>query len=592
MLRIRRAVLIGGGVQVAATAALGTGALVLIGMPVAQSLLGGMMLSLSSTAIVLKTLQEKAQMDTPHGRAALAVLIFQDLVAIPMLLVIPLIAGGRIAASESWYIIAAKAAGLILFVIAGTKWLIPKVFFYIARTRSRELFLLTLVLIGLGVAILTSSMGLSLALGAFLAGLMISETEYSHEALGNVLPFRDIFMSFFFVSIGMLLDMRFFMKHPFVILVMAGVLIVLKIATGYTAGRAAKFPPRTSFLLAAALTQVGEFSFILADAGAANKLLSADYYQYFLAAAVLSMAVTPFFISYAPCAWNRLKNIPYLRRYDEINYETVPLELNLCMQNHLVIIGYGINGTNLARAARRSGISYIIIEMNPDTVKRERERGENIIYGDASHHSVLASACIESARVAVVAINDASASRGIAANIKNHNADVHLIVRTRFVSEIEPLKKLGVNEVIPEEFETSVEITTRVLGRYLVPHQNIEKLVSELRDNDYGIFRKPAENTSTMHDLKTQFDTIGVTIFEVSEGSPAANKSLLKLDLRKTFGVTAVAVRRGEKLTSNPDAKHILKAGDHVALIGEKIDIARASAAFKKAETKTDTPRV
>jgi CPA2 family monovalent cation:H+ antiporter-2 len=307
---------------------------------------------------------------------------------------------------------------------------------------------------------LTASIGLSLALGAFLAGLIISQSEYSHHALGNVLPFRDVFMSFFFVSIGMLLDVDFLFQQPGLILLVALAILALKAVIACFVAFLLGLPLRTTILVGLALCQVGEFSFILSRTGVEHGLLAGPTYQFFLTVSVLTMAVTPFTIALAPriakialrlplpgvlrSGWHPVQGVKRVRKHD-----------------HLIIIGFGVNGRNVARAAGISGIPYTILEMDPEMVRTEQARGEPIYYGDATHESVFQHADIKDARIVVIAISDPAATRRITAISRRLNPKVHIIVRTRYLQEVKPLYELGADDVIPEEFETSVEIFTR-----------------------------------------------------------------------------------------------------------------------------------
>jgi len=463
LLQIKKAVLMGGSVQVLLTI-LATFVIVRQVVPLlGESVFIGFLISLSSTAIVLKLLQERAEVDSPHGRASLGILIFQDVIVVPMMLVTPLLSGATGDLKESLVVLVVKGIGIILLVMVGAKWIVPQVLYQIARTRNRELFLLSVVVICLTVAWITSSVGLSFALGAFLAGLIISESEYSHQALGNILPFRDVFTSFFFVSIGMLMDASFLFERPGLIGLIALCVLVLKFFIAGSVTILLGFPVRVAILVGLALSQVGEFSFILSRTGIEHGLLAGNIYQIFLSASVLTMAATPFIIALAPRLTDIILRLPLPKRLVSGIYPLTEIKID-GKKDHLMIIGFGVNGGNLARAARVAGIPYVIIEMNPETVRNEQAKGEPIYYGDATQDAILQHANIREARIVVVAINDPTATRSITEIVRRLNPKVHLIVRTRYLQEMEPLHELGADEVIPEEFETSVEIFTRVFS--------------------------------------------------------------------------------------------------------------------------------
>ena len=567
MLQIKKSILMGGSIQVLLTLLVTFLIARQLGQPIGESIFIGFLISLSSTAIVLKLIQERAEVDSPHGRTTLGILIFQDIIIVPMILVTPLLAGATGDAGESLLVLIAKGIGIIVLVIVSAKWIVPKLLYQIARTRSQELFLLSVVVICLAVAWITSSAGLSLALGAFLAGLIISDSEYSHQALGNILPFRDVFTTFFFVSIGMLFDLGFLFRQPGTIALIAlGVLVLKSIIASFTTVLLG-FPLRTSLLVGLALGQVGEFSFILSKTGVEHGLLTGNIYQMFLAFSVLTMAATPFIISLAPSLVGISLRLPLPKMLisgfspvSEIKVEE--------KKHHLIIIGFGMNGRNVARAAKIAGIPYAIIEMNPETVRSEQARGEPICYGDSTQETVLQHANIKDARIVVVAINDPTATRRITEIVRRLNRKVHLIVRTRYLQEMKPLYELGADQVIPEEFETSVEIFTRVLAKYLIPRDKIERLVAEVRSDGYEMFRSLARETASFADLKLQLPDVEISTLRVAERSALVGKSLVEIELRKKYGVTVLAIRRNSQILSNPPADIQFCVNDVLFVLG------------------------
>ena len=567
LLRIKKSVLLGGSLQVLLT----TGTIWLAARPFGftsgQSIFMGFLISLSSTAIVLKLLQERAEVDSPHGRTTLGILIFQDMVIVPMMLLTPLLGGGGENPVPAVLFMLLKGAGIIVFVFLATKWGAPFLFFQIVGTKSRELFLFGVLGICLGVAWLTFSIGLSLSLGAFLAGLIISESEYNHQALGNVLPFKDIFSGFFFVSIGMLLDVRFLLDHFLWVVLLVVAVMILKTVLAALAAGTLRFPLRTTLLVGLGLCQVGEFSFVLAEMGSRYGLLAGGHYQLFLAVSVLTMAVTPFLISLAPRLADTFVKVPGLARFQGGVLPDQRIQLPP-LNDHLIVVGFGVNGRNLARAARRGQIPYRILEMNPETVREERDKGEPIFFGDATQEPVLGLAGLERARVLVIVINDAAAVRRITELARRLNPKIYIIVRTRFLQEVQPLHELGADEVIPEEFETAVEIFTRVLRKYLFPKTQIEKFTAEVRAEGYQMFRTPVEIPSSFNDLRLHVPDMEVTTFLISEGSWADGKSLAELELRKKQGVTVMAVRHQGQTRPNPDGDARLAANDLVVVMG------------------------
>jgi len=567
LLQIKKSVLLGGSIQVLLTLLVTFVIVRQLGQPIGESIFIGFLISLSSTAIVLKLTQERAEVDSPHGRTTLGILIFQDIIIVPMILVTPLLAGATGDSGESALVLIAKGIGIIGLVIVSAKWIVPQVLYQITRTRSRELFLLSVVVICLAVAWITSSAGLSLALGAFLAGLIISESEYSHHALGNILPFRDVFTSFFFVSIGMLLDVGFLFRQPGTIALIALGVLVLKSIIASFATVLLGFPFRTSILVGLALGQVGEFSFILSKTGVEYGLLAGNIYQQFLAFSVLTMAATPFIITLAPRLTDIILRLPLPKKLISGFYPVSEIKVEN-KKHHLIIIGFGVNGRNVARAARVAGIPYAIIEMNPETVRSEQAQGEPIYYGDSTQEAILQHANIKDARIGVVAINDPTATRRIIEIIRRLNPKVHLIVRTRYLQEVKPLYELGADEVIPEEFETSVEIFTRVLAKYLIPRDEIERLAAEARSDGYEMFRSLSRESASFSDLKLQLPDVEISTLRVGERSALVGKSLAQIGLRKTYGVTVLAIRRDSQILSNPHGDIQFCANDVLFVLG------------------------
>ncbi|NLW82223.1 MAG: potassium transporter KefB [Desulfovibrionales bacterium] len=573
--RLKKPVFIGGAAQVLLTIAVLELPFMLFGDGLGKALFIGFLAALSSTAIVLKLLAEKAQLGAPHGRISLGMLIFQDVAVVPMMLLIPLLAG---VAQNPWLslgelLLKAALVGVVLLVVA--RKLIPRVLEAVIRTRSRELFLMTTLGLCFAIALLTSSVGLSLSLGAFLAGLIMSESEYSHSALEGVLPFRDVFTSIFFVSIGMLLNPFFVLTHLPQVLGLALAVVLAKTALAAAAGRILGYPLHVAILAGVCLCQIGEFSFVLAGVGLGNKLLTPTEYQYFLAVAIMTMAVTPFLIAAVPNFSERLVKFmpPGLKA-------APPEESDADQRDHLIIAGFGLGGHHLARAARAAGIRYVILEMNPDTVRRERSRGEPIMYGDASQAAVLEHINVAKARILAVVISDPAAIGRIVATARAHNPALHIVVRTRFVTEIEPLLQLGAQEVVAEEYETSVEMFIRVLSVYMVPKVDIERFVREIRAEGYGMLRRPMLNTADACGLEGTCSSFGATVLTVVPGAFVEGKSLIDSRLRKEHGLTVVAVQRAGKTQINPDPGWVFNSGDRVHVFGEQDVISEKAGLF------------
>ena len=574
LLRMKRPVLLGGSLQMLGVTLAVYGVSLAAGLSTNEALFLGMTASLSSTAVVLTLLQQSGEIDAPHGRMSLAVLVAQDLMIVPMMLLVPVLAGtgGGLASSLGRFV--AQAAVVLVLVLLLGRFVVPQLLERVVRTRSRDLFLLTIVTVCLAVAWASALAGLSLALGAFLAGLLVSESEYSHQALADILPFRDLFAAFFFISVGMLLDLNLVATQPlFLVALVAGVL-TMKVAAAGVASIVVGSTVRTGVLTGMALSQVGEFSFVLAGAGFAAGLMTDMTYQWFVASAVATIGVTPFMLRAAPAAASLLARLPIGERRAVEREAQAPSQ---ALENHIVIVGYGINGRNVARASQMAGVPYVVVEMNPQIVAAERARGVPIFYGDATRQALLEHLGLRKARAVVIVLSDAAATRQVTAVVRALNMGCTIIARTRYVREVEALKELGADTVIPEELETSVEIVSRVLASYLVPRREIEAFVSEIRAGDYEMWRAPATAGADLLDLKHALTDLEITSLRVDPGSPIAGQRLIDSDLRRLYGVTVVAIRRGEDVLANPGGEEVVQAGDLLVVLGLGEEIAAAS---------------
>lgn len=573
---IKNSVLIGGAVQVGLTILATALVAISTGFALNTAIFLGFVFSLSSTAIVLKLLQERSEINAPHGKIALAILIFQDIIVVPMMLLTPILSGQ---AGNVWLVVGElllKTGAVVAIVLFGARYLVPYLLHEVAKTRSRELFILFVVVICFAVAWVTSSLGLSLALGAFLAGLVISESDYSYQATSLVIPFREIFTSFFFVSIGMLLDVSFLIDHLFVII---GVLVLVVIAKALIAGAAAlllRYPLRTAILTGLTLFQVGEFAFILSEVGMEYALLSKEVYQYFLSLSILSMVLTPFVIQHSDAITRLFTKSKVLKKMSQLGGvpATPHKEQVEQLKNHTIIIGYGVNGQNVAQAARFANIPYVIIELNADTVKRERAKGEPILFGDATHHFILEHVHVYRARVAIVAISDPVATRAVISSIRSICPTVHVIVRTRFMHEVAEQLRLGASEVIPEEFETSVEIFSRLLHQYLVPQDEIEHFVQNIRSDNYEMLR-PREMAHSGITPVTLPNMNIASLRVQNRNQEVVERTMSESNIRSRYGVNVLAIQRNNDYLSHIEADTDIQQNDILFLAGKPEDIAR-----------------
>jgi CPA2 family monovalent cation:H+ antiporter-2 len=575
ILEIKRLVLLGGGLQVVVTVLLAT--LIAYGRErsINQAIFFGFLIALSSTAIVLKTYIDRAEIDAPHGRAGVGILLLQDLSIVPMMLMVPVLSGRE--GSSPSRVIMTFATGLVAIgiIILATRKIVPYLLQHIVRLRSPEVFIISIVLLCLGTSWLTAQFGLSLALGAFIAGMVLSESEYSHQIIADILPFRDVFNSLFFISIGMLLSVSALASNIGGVLLLVIGLIIGKALIVLIVVRFLGYSLRVSTMTGLGLAQIGEFSFVLAKMGVPVGLLPEADYQRFLAASILSMIATPFLIKLAPRIGYALQSVFGPGSALEPNvpsYEPEESEL----RGHVVIVGYGLNGRNLAKVLRRTKVPYLVLELNADAVRSARAEGEHVIYGDATRREVLHQVGIESARILVLAISDPVATRHTVWLGREMKPDIHIIVRTRYMSELADLHDLGADEVIPEEFETSIEIFSRVLKELGIPRHITQRQVATIRNEGYEMLRMPSLPVVDMADIAEALGSASTETFIVSEDCPAAGKSIGELQLRTRTGVSVIAIIHDGTTEINPGPESVLNPDDVLVLLGTPENTDRA----------------
>ena len=576
LMRLKRPVFVGGTAQVVLTVGAFMCLGVLTGQTWQQSMMYGFLASLSSTAIVLSRLQQKAQSESPQGRLDFSVLIFQDIAVVPMMLAIPILAGRGDTDLGGMLV----SAGRTLVILVGgwvlARHVVPRIMQLVLRTRSKELMLMTVRGLCFAIALGTASLGLSLALGAFLAGLLLSGSEYSLNVLEGILPFKDVFTSLFFISVGMLLDVGFLVHHLDKVFLFAALLIFLKSILSLPPMLLVGYPLRVSILAAMSLAQIGEFSFVLARSAVNSGLMDNDGYQMFLAASIVTMMLTPTVMEIAP------KVASFVSRHMHMPVdEEAAAQKDESLKDHLIIVGFGVGGKHLARTAREAGIPYVILEMNPDTVSRYGGK-EPIHGGDASKPLVLEHFGIQSARVIAVVISDPSAVRAITAVARKLNPKVHIVVRTRFLGEVDALRRLGANDVIPEDFETSIEIFSRVLGHYLVPRQTIERFVNSIRHEYYNMARQLRMTGMDLPSLADEVLTgLEVVACKVEPGCALDGKRLMDTSLRKKYGVTVVGIRHAGQIIPSPGGDAFLHGDDTVFLFASPASLTTVMPFFR-----------
>lgn len=581
LFRIRKAVLGGGGAQVFSTILLSALVTYVALGDINISIFFGFLYALSSTAIVLKLLSERGEIDSPHGHTMVGILIFQDLCVVPLMLLIPVLSGGSFNFTDV-ALKMGKSVLIIVIVLLSARWLVPALLHQVVRTKSRELFLTSIILFCLGIALLTSRFGLSLSLGAFLAGLIISESEYAHQATSDILPFKDSFMGLFFVSIGMLMNTGFIFNNGVTIIGVVVFIFILKIMTGIASALLIGSSARPSVLTGLGLAQIGEFSFVLAVAGKASGLITEEFYQIFLSSSVVTMIMTPIVVTAAPNVSEWITARPLFKKLSRSRRMAEEEAHPRKKHDHVIIIGFGLNGKNLARVLKEAEIPYTVLEMNIDTVREMRKKGEPIHYGDGTSKEILNKMGIARARLLVVAISDPISMRRIVSIARQANPGLYIIVRTRYLIEVDELKALGADEVIPEEFETSIEIFSRVLYRYSFPRNAILDMIEKIRSNSYAALRSIELSRRHLFEKYEWLTDIEIDGYLIAEGSHLSEKTMKELQVRKKTGVTIIAVRRGKTVHTNPEPDFRLKTGDFILFIGDRQNLNNALRYFRR----------
>ena len=585
---IRRAFLLAGPLQVLGTMAV-TAALVLaipMRATVAQALFAGMLVALSSTAMVLRLLGERGETHAPQGRLLLGILLFQDVAIVPMLILVPILAKrSELALGPGLLIGAAAVVGLFLLARYG----MPRLVNAVIRSGVRELYVMMAVAVCLGASLVTGALGLSPALGAFVGGVLVSESEYAHQIVSEILPFRDLFSSVFFISIGMLVV-------PAAILSMwasvGGWLIVtlaIKALVAAMIVRLLGFPLRIAVIVGISLAQVGEFSFVVAGIGFGQGLMTPDHHQQFIAVAVISLILTPFLFRWAEWAGSRTAGHaglppPEISLEAHVSGATMPLAgVNVPgakadssgeggvagLQDHVIVAGYGVNGRNIARVLQEVGIPYVVLELDTAIIRRARAAGERVVFGDVSRPEGLHASGLDRASVVVLAISDPSATRFAVLQSRRNSARAYIIARTRMVAEVEELYRLGADEVIPEEFETSIAIVGRVLRRFHVPTNVVRMQEQALRREGYSFLRGGDLTGSLMTSVTRMIEGATTDTYYLEPDSPAVGKTLAELDLReKTRALVIATVRHGVHALG-PGPEFRLEAGDVLVLVGD-----------------------
>ena len=571
--RVWRRIVPGGLAQVALTGtASGAVVAIVFGGSFTRIAVIGLFVALSSTAVVLKELSTRNLLHSPHGRVALGVLLLQDVIIIAVLASAPTLLAGSGAHGS-----ARPSIGMVLVnlaVVAGGVLLIGRVLLpwllRLAASMSREAFSLAVLLASVGTAYLAASLGLSMAAGAFLAGLILAEGEFSHQVHADVRPLRDLLASLFFISIGMMLDVR--ALWPILPLVIGGAVVIIIAKAGLTAAAVAMTgtPVRVALAAGFALAQVGEFSFVLGQAALDGGVITGLWWQVLLGASVLTMAVTPMLVDSAPALASRLA-----RR----SIAPSPTLQRDMLQDHVVILGYGMGGQLVAQSLTELSVTNVVLELNGATVRSALERGVNIHYADVSAPEPLEAANVARAAAVVVVISDPDASLRAVKSVRALSPTVPIITRTRYRLEAERLTEGGATLAVAEELEASLEVLSQLLARLHIPGNVVETLV----DNYRRVLGAPTSRSTRaraipLDQLPKEVLDAPVSSFRIPADGWGVGRTLHQLDLRNSTGATVLAIRRNGTTISAPSGGLVLAAGDDIFLLGDDSDVMLARA--------------
>ena len=579
VLRWGRSVLVAGGAQAAGMIALAMLAGAALGVPPGRALFYGFLAAMSSTAVVMRAYADRSELDSPHGRESVAILLFQDLCVVPFMLLVPLLAGrGGSAGGGLWLQVAGGLAVVVALVVGG-RAVVRRTLDHVVGLRDPELFTLCIGFFAIATALVTAGVGFSLAIGAFLAGLIISESEYGLQALSDVLPFRALFSGVFFTSIGMLLDVPLVLDQP--LLAVGATLALLSAKTVVTTGAVMLRgrPFAVGLMTGLSLAQVGEFSFVLAAAGLPLGLFAGDDYQRFLSVAALSMMATPFLIAAArPLADAVGRWLPARRRLDDAADSARAVD---AAHGHAVIVGYGVAGRYLTRMLRAAGITAVVIDQNPELVRLARADGLSAVFGDGTRQGVLASVAGARARIVVYAVSSpVDERRGVAAAREVAPA-ARIVVRTRYVRAIDELMRHGADDVVVEEFEASLELFARALRSYEIPAARIAHELEAVRSEHYALLRGGAASGLKLDTLKHLGIHDALELVEVEAAAAAVGESARTLDLRRrTNAIQVAVVRAGVPIYRRDDAFRY-EVGDTAVLVGDREALDAAAALFR-----------
>ena len=572
LFQLRRAVFGLGLVQVLLSLAAVLPLCAIVGAPLTAGLALGGAVAMSSTAIVLRVLAERMQLETPHGRDIVGVLLFQDLAVVPLLIVIPAIAEGGGDLAERLAVALAKGGAVLIAVLFIGQKLMRAWFHVVARRRSHELFILNVLLITLGLAWLTEKAGLSFALGAFLAGMLIAETEYRHQVDEDIRPFREVLLGLFFVTIGMRLDLGTVAANAALTLAFTALLVVFKFALVTGLARAFGSTPGAALRTGLALAQAGEFSLVIVVQAQSLALLDRDLSQLVVAAMLLSMLAAPFLIQASDRLALRWSSTEWMLR--SIALHRVATQ-SLATERHVIVCGYGRTGQRLAHLLEQERIEVIALDTDPERVRGAAAAGERVVFGDASRHETLVAAGIARASALVITFADTELALRILHHVRALNPPLPVIVRTLDDANLDRLIAAGASEVVPETFESSLMLASHALVLLGVPLRRVVRRVREVREGRYSLMRGFFHGESDESEDFDDAQEARLHSVTLAPGAVAAGRPLGDLALEK-MGVAVTALRRQETRMISPGPQTVLREGDVVVLRGTAEQLAEA----------------
>jgi monovalent cation:H+ antiporter-2, CPA2 family len=545
-----------------------------IGIGTAGAFALGAALAMSSTAIVLKLLAERLELDSDHGRLVVGVLLFQDLAVVPLLVILPALANPHGALAVPLALAALKASVLLALLLAGGQWLLRRWLTAVARLRSNELFMLNLLLITLGLAWLTSLAGLSMALGSFIAGMLISETEFRHQVEEDIKPFRDVLLGLFFVTIGMLLDLRVLATQLLWVLVALIVPVGLKFALVALLVRRRVAAAGTAIKVAVPLATAGEFAFVILNQAGQLQLVPTKWMQIVLAAMVLSMLATPLLIQYSNRIALRLAGSEWMQQALQLHRIAAR---SIANEQHVVICGFGRSGQHLAQMLEQEGIGYVALDLDPDRVREAAAAGSSVVYGDAARRETLAAVGVSRAAALVVSYNNVQSALRVIHFAHELRPHLPVIVRTQDDSDLDRLLRAGATEVVPEVFEGSLMLGSHALVLLGVPLARVVRYVRDARDTRYRLLRGYFHGADDLQDAIDETQHVRLHSVPIEAGSAAVGRGLGSLDLGAT-GAEVRAVRRRGIRGDDPSNELVLECGDVVVLRGtaQALELAEA----------------